>query len=86
VYAWFLTTYKVSVFVGMTGYFLLVLDMFGVGLLLARYVEQGERAEWCGGEEWAAVRLGEGPKLMSWFQDEGRPTSWQNTNLVFMCM
>lgn len=41
VYAWFLGTYKVSVFVGMCGYFLLVLDMFGVGLLLARYVEPG---------------------------------------------
>jgi phosphopentomutase len=42
VYAWFLATYKVSVFVGMCGYFLLVLDMFGVGLLMARYVEPGE--------------------------------------------
>lgn len=41
VYAWFLGTYKVSVFVGMCGYFLLVLDMFGVGLLMARYVEPG---------------------------------------------
>ena len=42
VYTWFLATYKASVAVGMSGYFLLVLDMFGVGLLLARYVEPGE--------------------------------------------
>ena len=41
VYAWFLGTYKCSVAVGMAGYFLLVLDMFGVGLLLARFVEPG---------------------------------------------
>lgn len=43
VYTWFLATYKVSVAVGMSGYFMLVLDMFGVGLLLARYVEPGEQ-------------------------------------------
>eukprot|EP00878_Enallax_costatus_P017160 GHUV01018016.1.p1 GENE.GHUV01018016.1~~GHUV01018016.1.p1 ORF type:complete len:286 (+),score=74.02 GHUV01018016.1:743-1600(+) len=41
VYGWFLATYKVSVAVGMTGYILLILDMFGVGLLLAKYVEPG---------------------------------------------
>lgn len=40
-YGWFLGAYKVSVAVGVAGYFLLVLDMFGVGLLLARYVEPG---------------------------------------------
>jgi len=43
VYTWFLATYKVSVAVGMSGYFMLVLDMFGVGLLLARYVEPGKQ-------------------------------------------
>jgi hypothetical protein len=41
VYGWFLATYKVSVAVGMTGYLLLLLDMFGVGLLLARILEPG---------------------------------------------
>eukprot|EP00879_Flechtneria_rotunda_P021404 GHRR01022561.1.p1 GENE.GHRR01022561.1~~GHRR01022561.1.p1 ORF type:complete len:231 (+),score=50.92 GHRR01022561.1:172-864(+) len=41
VYGWFLAAYKVSVFVGMMGYILLVLDMFGVGLLLAKVVEPG---------------------------------------------
>lgn len=41
VYTWFLATYKASVAVGMSGYFLLVLDMFGVGLLLAKFVEPG---------------------------------------------
>jgi RING finger protein 121 len=41
VYGWFLATYKVSVAVGMTGYFMLVLDMFGIGFLLARFVEPG---------------------------------------------
>ncbi|KAF8065963.1 rnf121 [Scenedesmus sp. PABB004] len=41
VYAWFLGAHRVSVGVGMAGYALLVLDMFGVGLLLARWVEPG---------------------------------------------
>lgn len=41
VYGWFLGAYKVSVAVGVAGYMLLVLDMFGVGLLLARWVEPG---------------------------------------------
>lgn len=41
VYGWFLAAYKVSVAVGMTGYILLILDMFGVGLLLAKFVEPG---------------------------------------------
>lgn len=40
-YGWFLAAYKVSVAVGMTGYILLILDMFGIGLLLAKYVEPG---------------------------------------------
>jgi RING finger protein 121 len=41
VYGWFLGAYKVSVAVGVSGYILLVLDMFGIGLLLARWVEPG---------------------------------------------
>jgi hypothetical protein len=59
VYAWFLTTYKVSVFVGMTGYFLLVLDMFGVGLLMARYIEPGE---WPGG--WGVCITAQQPSML----------------------
>lgn len=57
VYAWFLGTYKLSVFVGMTGYFLLVLDMFGVGLLLARYVEPGAWVWWAaqGARAWVCA-------------------------------
>jgi RING finger protein 121 len=41
VYGWFLAAYKVSVAVGVSGYILLVLDMFGIGLLLAKLVEPG---------------------------------------------
>lgn len=33
-YSWFLGLYKVSVAAGMSGYLLLILEVFGVGLLL----------------------------------------------------
>lgn len=41
VYTWFLAVYKVSLAVGVAGYVLLILEMFGAGMLMALIMPKG---------------------------------------------
>jgi RING finger protein 121 len=41
VYTWFLAAYKVSVAVGMTGYVMLIFEIFGLGILINLILPQG---------------------------------------------